>query len=150
MSYNGIPSHSSSLFSYQMLDWTSEGDHQSSGAFVQWKPVCYLKHEYNTRSASKVTEYDLQNYTQISDLDAQPHLLYAFFGDRLTSGKVGVQAINVSFGLSGDKFYQNTNYTGWWVYFQLSLKYLNFTLMHLVKTGTLPHQSLVLICVRPQ
>ena len=96
-----------------MVDWTSRGDSQKDGAFIQWKPVCYIKSDYNTRSASFAKNYGLQNTTDVFDLDLKPYLLYAYFGDDLAQGHLEVMGVNVSYGLSNDKFYRNTNYTGW-------------------------------------
>ena len=96
-----------------MYDWTSQGDNQSDGAFLQWKPVCYVKTEYNTRSVSRAGHYGLKNFTDLYDLDRQPQLLYAYFGDTLEKEQLAVKAVNVSFGFTGDKFYRNTDYTGW-------------------------------------
>lgn len=95
---------------FKLVDWTTEGESQHRGAFAQWKPICYRNTVYNTRSASVVKDYGLEgrNTSQLDDM--KPTLISAC---QELYRAVEVQAINVSFGLPKDKFYNDTGFNGW-------------------------------------
>jgi len=66
-----------------------------------------LSHAHNYKSTH-------HNFTS-----PQPGLAFDYFGDKLISTvvkrDVNVFALNVSFGLSKDEFYNKTAYIVWWV-----------------------------------
>jgi hypothetical protein len=106
-----------------MVDWTTRLNAttglQSSGGYLQWKPVCYKSPSRSIQAVTKQFYYDLVSApaatAAVLDLSgaAAVSLARAYFGPDLldTAGKLSVSATNVSFGLSKDKFYRDTNYT---------------------------------------
>ena len=97
-----------------MVDWLSDSaaTTHSDGAFLQWKPVCYTNIERSMASATEAKHYWLQN-TTLNDIHKQRSVTLAYFGSVMYEGGSDLMATNVSFGMSKDKFYGNTNYTSW-------------------------------------
>ena len=63
------------------------------------------------QTSTTVKEYDVTKHNLTRD---DFSLAVAVLGyDALTSGRIGVQSTNVSFGLTKDKFYAVSNYTQW-------------------------------------
>ena len=110
-----------SFFCWQLTNWYSESRHQQQGAYLQWKPVCYKSSARQRATATKVKLYKLQpgevvyNSTLHNDSVSPLNLGLAYYGNLLYTGDYAMRATNVSFGLSKDKFYKDTNYTTWWV-----------------------------------
>ena len=102
-----------------MVDWTTRlnpvTELQSSGAYVQWKPVCYKNVSRELNQATKQFYYDLEplNSTSLEQMGARVSLAYAYFGEELMEDSLSMSVTNVSFGLTKDKFYKDTNYTIW-------------------------------------
>ncbi|XP_064620459.1 glycosylated lysosomal membrane protein B-like [Lineus longissimus] len=92
---------------FKIVDWRSHPD--QLGAYMQWKPVCYKKNVRTMADSTSTRMYDLQDVTTIPERS----LASAYFGKELTERKIAMKANNISFGLTGDKFYIDTNYTSW-------------------------------------
>jgi hypothetical protein len=89
---------------------------ETSGAFLQWKPVCYTTEERSMQSSTKVSYYSLVQYNVTSD-NIKRGLMFAYFG----YSKTHIRAGNVSFGGAGDDlYYNNTAYVSWLVFSCLS------------------------------
>ncbi|GAB6019901.1 hypothetical protein CHUAL_001436 [Chamberlinius hualienensis] len=85
-----------------------------NSSFMQWKPICYTKTdrtpEYSTNSIHSINH----NLT-VSDREYEMYssLGYAYFGDDVN--RISAGWLNVSFGLEGDGFYQDSDYLSWTV-----------------------------------
>ena len=103
---------------FQTINWVSDVD-TASGAFVQWKPICYTNEVKRTQAdVSLVRNYDpkqLNTSEHLTSLSASG-LAYAYFGNELGApNQVHIWTANVSFGKPEDKFYANTEYMTWYV-----------------------------------
>lgn len=84
------------------------------GSYLQWKPVCYKKSSSRTTEASTETKQALGNLNIVDRLnEVEASLAYAYYGEEPSTQLAGW--INISYGLQGDDFYQDTNYLSWTV-----------------------------------
>ncbi|CAG5127553.1 unnamed protein product [Candidula unifasciata] len=101
---------------FQMINWLSNPSEQQSTGFVQWKPVCYTTSDRSRSTATKVKDYELLDLTEQENITRylNSSIVLSIFGADLYNEKVVTsRATNISFGLSQDRFYDNTNYTVW-------------------------------------
>lgn len=82
-------------------------DNNNHGSFLQYRPVCYM---LPSRTVSSSTESRHGNPMQINNplIRFKYSLPYAFYGFKLHQ-KLN-QALNITFGMTGDGFYSRTNY----------------------------------------
>ena len=93
----------------------------ATGAYLQWKSVCYREAVRSVTSSTGVTTYDLRTFNATRGIS----VAYAYFGDRLTTpGELLMRMTNVSFGLAGDHFYPSTNYSVWYELWFHIIQYL--------------------------
>lgn len=79
----------------------------SSPGFVQWKPVAYRKSSATLEVAMPVRHWVPQQQDPLSAATVSK-LIFGFYGsDTPTTG------MNITFGLSGDPFYNSTKYLSW-------------------------------------
>lgn len=86
---------------------------QTAGAYLQWKPVCYTDSGRTFKQMSKAKMYNLTVVNSLDGKVSKHSVAYAYFGDDLYEDKLSVTGTNVSYGVSKDRFYINTNYTLW-------------------------------------
>ncbi|KAJ8718296.1 hypothetical protein PYW08_002533 [Mythimna loreyi] len=86
---------------------TPKSSRSDDGGFMQFRPVCYTEAE---RSVSSSTNAYITNFTRTS----LPHAgtLRDFYG-HFDGNNLLVQDMYISFGLPGDGFYRQHNYTSW-------------------------------------
>jgi hypothetical protein len=101
-------------FFYQIIDLSAN---ITPSSFLQWKPVCYKSENRAMKSGTKVKDYPLVDGDNIlASIQGDRGLLYAYMAESsYDSHTYDVTGMNVSFGLSQDKFYSHTLYTAWWV-----------------------------------
>lgn len=89
--------------------------HQMSSGFLQWKPVSYLSTDRGRKSATKVKHYEIVDIRdrELAVTQLESSVVEAVFGAVWNRSDVIIKSTNVSFGLSGDGFYLENNYTVW-------------------------------------
>lgn len=78
------------------------------GGFMEWRPVAYTSPEMNIETSTSAIHYAMKNVNQ-SYLKGS--LLQDFYGQ--LSHQLTPQAVNVSFGVSEDGFYNAANFNAW-------------------------------------
>jgi Lysosomal transcription factor, NCU-G1 len=79
------------------------------GGFMEWRPVAYTSPEMNIEASTSTVHYAMKN---VSQAYLKGSLLRDFYGHKLTHQLVP-QAINVSFGISEDGFYNAAHFNAW-------------------------------------
>ena len=80
-------------------------------SFVQWRPIVYTTyHRELAQSLSGLTMSKAKNVKEAAKVYNNT-LLYALYGPELD--RIFVNAINVTFGLKGDGYYDHTKYLAW-------------------------------------
>ncbi|GFO05296.1 glycosylated lysosomal membrane protein [Plakobranchus ocellatus] len=100
---------------FQINNWLSNPKKQHISGFLQWKPVSYLSESRSRKSATKVKHYKLADISdrELSVEQVNSSIVLGLFGHVFERKDVTVKASNISFGLSGDGFYLENNYTVW-------------------------------------
>ncbi|MBN3317638.1 GLMP protein, partial [Atractosteus spatula] len=97
---------------FQVSQWVTMPANASAPvlSFAQWKPVAYRSQAPVFEDATPV------RHSALLDLPIPPDsgLVRAFFGDQPSPGYQAV-ALNVSFGITGDPFYNATRFLSWTV-----------------------------------
>lgn len=79
----------------------------TSPGFVQWKPVAYRKPAATLEVATPLRHWSPQHQDPLPTATASK-LIFGFY-----SNNTPTMGINISFGLSGEPFYDATNYLSW-------------------------------------
>ncbi|XP_064112960.1 glycosylated lysosomal membrane protein A-like [Macrobrachium nipponense] len=103
--------YSPGVFNIDMIT-TNLSRVNSTGAYMQWRPVCYLTSDlditYSTFPHVNTTFEEL-NYL---DDSIKKSLAYAVFGEEIINSLVSTKSV-IAFGQSKDGFYTGSNYTAW-------------------------------------
>lgn len=95
-------------------------DQKGGGGYVQWRPVSYLNNELDINDA---TEPNLDTLGPLPKPEPQPlraSLAYVVLGEEMFMEMLSLASTTVSFGLPGDGFYTESNFTTWLVSHWLS------------------------------
>ncbi|KAJ8669732.1 hypothetical protein QAD02_000991 [Eretmocerus hayati] len=79
-------------------------------AYMEWKPVSYTAPDRDVTDSTGSTIYSMKNAT-VDEYLSKNNLLYSYYGDKMYDYLV--QRVNVSFGTSGDGFYEKSMYNTW-------------------------------------
>ncbi|XP_072167172.1 glycosylated lysosomal membrane protein B-like [Diadema setosum] len=81
------------------------------GSYLQWKPVVYTKRDRETGNSKLTKVYELNE--NASELCIPNYsVAHAYYGGDFVK-VLDVRGFNISFGVSKDKFYNNTKYYVW-------------------------------------
>ena len=79
-------------------------------SFVQWRPIVYTTAHRELAQSTGLSMGDAKHVKDASKVYNNT-LLYALYGPELD--RIFVNAINVTFGMKGDGFYDHTKYQAW-------------------------------------
>ena len=79
-------------------------------SFIQWRPIVYTTAHRELAQSTGLSFSD-PKHVQNASKEYNQTLLYALYGPDLDN--VFVNAINVTFGLKGDGYYEHTKYQAW-------------------------------------
>jgi hypothetical protein len=79
-------------------------------AYLQWRPVSYIKPDRDVTNSSSTISYPVKNATTDSYFNNK-NLFYSYYGENLFN--ILVQRMNISLGGKGDNFYKETQYATW-------------------------------------
>ncbi|XP_077362964.1 glycosylated lysosomal membrane protein-like [Festucalex cinctus] len=97
---------------FKVSEWTSAVGDGGGGGFVQWKQVAYRRPAPTLEDASPCRHSDPRRPAGRALAEAGG-LALAFLGGGGDAGEDGVLAINVSFGVAGEAFYNHTRFLTW-------------------------------------
>lgn len=100
--------HTPGIFSTHELDIPGINDTLKS--FIQWRPIVYTTLLRELAQSTGLSMGD-PKHVQNASKEYNHTLLYALYGPNLDN--VFVNAINVTFGLQGDGYYDHTKYQAW-------------------------------------
>lgn len=80
----------------------------SSGGFIQFRPVCYISHDRTVSSSTESRHGNIVDLTNKSN-EFDYSLPVNYFNETSMLKNIK-QAINITFGMTGDGFYSRTNY----------------------------------------
>ncbi|XP_011504557.1 PREDICTED: lysosomal protein NCU-G1-like [Ceratosolen solmsi marchali] len=79
-------------------------------AYLQWRPVSYIKPDRDVTNSSSTVFYPIKNAT--TDIYfSNTNLLYMYYGENMFN--ILVQRMNISLGGKGDNVYKETQYATW-------------------------------------
>lgn len=103
--------YSPGVFNIDMIT-TNLSRVNSTGAYVQWRPVCYLTSDLDiTYSTFPHVNTTFEELHYLDD-SIKKSLAYAVFGEDIINSLVSTKSV-IAFGQSKDGFYTGSNYTTW-------------------------------------
>ena len=79
-------------------------------SFVQWRPIVYATYHRELAQSGGLRMGKVKKIKEAAKAYNNT-LLYALYGPELD--RISVNAINVTFGIKGDNYYDHTKYQAW-------------------------------------
>lgn len=85
-------------------------DHDSRGAFVQYRPVCYTTKWRTVSDSTELKQGKIKSFNNnVNEIEKFQYTLpYSYYGIELVS--IVAQGTNITFGIPNDGFYSRSNY----------------------------------------